>query len=196
MIHILHSNVRPTHEPLAQRLFSLASSMWTSMASPPVIATSSGSIWSIGDPCICGVVLLGVWGGQLMAFSCKDNAGPCELSTPITVAIESIESDCGSLYASPSDPSTIASQSCGHCHLAPLPPLDQSVWLCLHSPPPAQAQCQWSVAWGATLCPPLMRRNWGNSLFGRPRAWLSGPPLLGCAAHSLPGPWQTSPQPR
>ena len=46
------------------------------------------------------------------------------------------------------------------------------------------------------LCPSLMRKNQGNSLFSRPQAWLSRPPLLGHVAHSFPGPRQTSPQPR
>ena len=104
MIHILHGDVRPGLGPLAQRLFSLSSS---------VIATSSGSIWSIGDPGTCRVTILGVWVGRLMASSHKDNAGPHESSAPITVAIESVESDHGSSYASPSDPSTTASQSHG-----------------------------------------------------------------------------------
>ena len=89
IIHILHSYVRPACRPLAQRLSSSVSSMWTSTVSPLVIATSSGGIWSIGNPSICGVTLLGVWGGWLMASSHKDNAGSCESSTPITVAIES-----------------------------------------------------------------------------------------------------------
>ena len=52
------------------------------MASPPAIATSSGGIWSIGNPGICGVALLGVRGRQLMASSCKDNAGPHKSSAP------------------------------------------------------------------------------------------------------------------
>ena len=76
MIHILHGDVRPTFRPLAQRLFSSSLSMWTSMASPLTIATCSGDIWSIGNPGIHRVALLGVWGGQLMASSRKDNAGP------------------------------------------------------------------------------------------------------------------------
>ena len=111
MIHILHGDVRPTLGPLTQRLFSLSSSTWTLMA-------SSGGIWSIGNPSLHGVALLGVWGGQLMASSCKDDAGPRESSAPITIAIESIESDWESLYASPFDPSMTASQSCGHHHLS------------------------------------------------------------------------------
>ena len=44
---------RPIGRPLAQRLSSSASSTCTSMASPPVIATSNNGIWSIGDPGIC-----------------------------------------------------------------------------------------------------------------------------------------------
>ena len=114
MIHILHSDVRPAFRPLAQRLFSSSSFMWALMVSLLVIVTSSGGIWSIDDPNIRGVTLLRVWGGQLMASSHKDNAGPCESSAPITIAIESIESNRGSSYASPSDPSTTASQSHGH----------------------------------------------------------------------------------
>ena len=74
------------------------------MVSPPAIATSSDGIWSIGDPSIHGVALLGVRGGQLMTSSCKDNADPCQSSAPITVAVESIESDHGSSYANPSGP--------------------------------------------------------------------------------------------
>ena len=66
--------------------------------------------------------------------------------------------------------------------LALLPPLDQSVWLHLHSHPPAQAQCRWSAALGAVLHPPLMRRNQGNLLFSEPQVWLSRPPLPGCAS--------------
>ena len=56
----------------------------------------------------------GVWGGGLAASSHKDSAGPCGPSTPMTVASES---NPGSSYASPSDPSMIASQSHGHRHL-------------------------------------------------------------------------------
>ena len=118
MIHILHSGVRSTFGSLAQRLFSSSSSMWTLMASLLAIATSGGGIWSIGNPGIHGVTLLGVWGERLMASSCKDNAGPHELSAPITVAVESVESDRGSSYASPSDPSMTASQSHGCHHLS------------------------------------------------------------------------------
>ena len=118
MIHILCGDVRPSLEPLAQRLFSSSSSTWTLTVSLPAIAASSGGIWSIGDPSTCGVTLLGVWGGQLMASLHKDNAGPRELSAPITVAIESIESNCGPSYASPSDPSMTASQSHGCHHLS------------------------------------------------------------------------------
>ena len=118
MIHILCGDVRPAFRPLAQRLFSSSLSMWTLMAFLLVTATLSGGIWSIGDPVICGVALLGVWGGWLMASSRKDNAGPCESSTPITVAVESVESDCGSSYASHSDPSMTASQSHGCRHLS------------------------------------------------------------------------------
>ena len=121
MIHILHSNTRPACRPLSQRLPSLALSTWTLTAPLPAIATSSGSIWSIGDPGICGVTLLGVWGRRLTASSCKDNAGPCESSTPITVAVESVESDRGSSYASPSDP---------FYDCLPVPLVPPSVWLC------------------------------------------------------------------
>ena len=57
--HVLHGNARAAHRPLAQRLSSSASSTCTSMASPPVIATSSGGIWSISDPGICRATRLG-----------------------------------------------------------------------------------------------------------------------------------------
>ena len=119
MIHILCSDVRPTHGPLAQWSSNSTSFMWTSTASllaeMPVVVTSSGGILYIGNPSIHGVTLLGVWGGWLTASSRKDNAGLCESSTPITVAIES---DCGSLYASPSDHSMTASQSYRCCWLS------------------------------------------------------------------------------
>ena len=118
IIHFLPGRVRPTCRPLAQRLSSSVSSAWTSMASLPVTVTSSGGIWSIADLGICGVTLLGVWGGLLMASLHKYNAGPCELSAPITVAIESIVSNHGSSYASPSDSSMTAFQSHGCCWLS------------------------------------------------------------------------------
>ena len=119
--YVLHGNVRLAHGPLAQGLSNSASSTCTSMASPRVIATSSGSIWSIGDPSICGATHLGVWG---------DNAGPHGPSAPITVALES---DHGSSYASPSDPSMTTFQSRRHCHLFGFTSSSGSVCLALSS---------------------------------------------------------------
>ena len=91
--------------PLAQRLFSLASSTCTSMVSPPVIATSNGGIWSIGDPGIHGAAHLRVWGRGWQPHHARI------VQAPMTVASES---NCGSSYASPSNPSMIASQSHRH----------------------------------------------------------------------------------
>ena len=118
MIHILCGDVRPAFGPLAQRLFSSSSSTWTSTVSLLVIATSSGGISSIGDLGICGVALLGMWSGWLMASLCKDNAGPHKSSAPITVAVESYH---GSSYASPSNPL----YDC-----LPVLQMPPTVWLC------------------------------------------------------------------
>ena len=96
---------RPTHGPLAQRLSSSDSSTCTSTASALAIAISSGGKLSIGNPGTCGATCLRVWG---------DNAGPHGQSTSISVASES---NRGSSYASPSNPSMTASQSCECCRL-------------------------------------------------------------------------------
>ena len=87
--NVFPGNMRPNRGPPAQTSSNSDSFTCTSMA----IATSSGGNQSIGDPGICRVTQLGVWG---------DSTGPCRQSTPITVASES---NCGSSYASPSDPS-------------------------------------------------------------------------------------------
>ena len=119
--YVLCGNVRPTHGPMAQRLSNSAYSTCTSTASPWVIATSSGSIWSIGNPSICEATCLRVGG---------DNADPHGPSTPITVASES---NCGSLYVSPSDPSMNAYHSHGCCHLFGSTSSSGSVCLALSS---------------------------------------------------------------
>ena len=75
------------------------------MCTSTVIATSIGGNQSIGDPSICGDARLGVRG---------DNVVPHRQSAPITIASES---DCGSSYASPSNHSMMASQSCECRHL-------------------------------------------------------------------------------
>ena len=62
--HVLRGNARPTCGPLAQKSSSSASSTCTSTASPPAIATSSGSIWSISDPGIHRATCLGMWVGS------------------------------------------------------------------------------------------------------------------------------------
>ena len=188
MIHILHGDARPGLGPLAQRLFSSSLSTWTSTASLPVIATSSGGMWFIGNPGICRVALLGVWGGQLTASSCKDNAGPRESSTPITIAIESVESDRGSSYASPSDPSMTASQSHGCRHL--------SVHLALSSLSSHSGSVSVVCSSGCHASSSSDEGELGQLIIRGAQAWLSGLPLLGRVAHSSPGPWWTSPRPR
>ena len=65
--YVLCGDARLTCGPLVQRLSNSASSTCTSTASPWAIVTSSGSIWSIGDPSICEAACLRVWG---------NNAGP------------------------------------------------------------------------------------------------------------------------
>ena len=89
---VFSSDARPNHRPPAQRSSNSDSFTCTSTA-------SIGSNQSIGDPGIRGVAGLQVGGNDV---------GPHGQSAPVTVASES---DCGSSYASPCNPSMTAFQS-------------------------------------------------------------------------------------
>ena len=109
-----HVNARPNHRPPAQRSSNSASFTCTSMA-------SIGSNRSSGDPGIHGVA--GPWVGG-------NDAVPHGHSTPIIIASES---DHGSSYASPCDPSMTDSQSHEHRCLSGSTPSSRSVCLALSS---------------------------------------------------------------
>ena len=102
--------MRPNHGPPAQRSSNSASFMCTSMA-------SIGSNRSIGNPGIRGVA-----GPQLGGV----DVVPHGHSTPIIIASES---DHGSSYASPCNPSMTDSQSCECCRLSGSIPSSSSVCL-------------------------------------------------------------------
>ena len=185
LFYIFHGNARPTCRPPAQRLSSSDSSMCTTMASAPAIATSSGGKWSIGDPCICGAAHLGVW---------DDNADPHGQSASVTIVLES---DCRSSYASPSNPSMTTSQS-HECH-NPFGSTSSSRSVCL-------ALSSLSSPLGLSVCGlqlgvlHLLLLRCGGVI--RPTHYSAGPvlrsglPPQGCTVHNFPRSQQTSPQPR
>ena len=121
-----------------------------------------------------------------------NNAGPCGQSTPITVVTES---DHGSSYASPSDPSMTASQSHGCRRLFGSTSSSGSVCPAMSSLSSPHLGSV-SVVCGLGCCASSsdVEESSGQLTIQWAQALQSRPPLQGCMVHNSP--WWTSPQPR